>query len=78
MLAECAATNPFPSSRTNASSVGALLGGEIDLADAEEEDRVEVVQGVRQELLAGGDARAGPKAIGRLVISWESVRMNVS
>jgi hypothetical protein len=39
--------------------VGALFRGELDLADTEEEDRVVVVQVVRQELLAGGDTGAG-------------------
>ena len=39
--------------------VGALLRREIDLADAEEEDRVEVVEVADVELLAGGDAGPG-------------------
>jgi hypothetical protein len=39
--------------------VGALLGGEVDLANAEEEDGVEVVEVAGQERLALGDPGAG-------------------
>ena len=39
--------------------VGTLIRREIDFADAEEEDRVEVIQVAREELLARRDARAG-------------------
>ena len=38
--------------------VGALLRREIDFADAEKEDGVEVVEVAREKLLARGDARA--------------------
>ena len=58
--------------------VGPLLGREIDLAHAEEEDRVEVVQVPGEELLARRDAGAGLERDRRLVIDCESVRMIVS
>ena len=62
----CVATNPLPSSRTNDSRSARCCAVEIDLADAEEEDRVEVVQVARQELLAAGDAGALPEQDRRL------------
>ena len=61
VAAECAATNPFPSSLHERQEIGALLRREIDFADAEEEDRVEVVQVADVELLAGRDAGPGGK-----------------
>src|SRR4051794_2856422 len=39
--------------------IGALFRSQIDLAHAEEEDGIEVIQVAREELLAGRDAGAG-------------------
>ena len=58
--------------------VGALLWCQVDLADTEEEDRVEVVEVPREELLAERDACPRPETILLFVIGCESVRMNVS
>ena len=41
--------------------VGALLGRELDLADAEKEDRIEVVEVADVELFAARDAGSGGK-----------------
>src|SRR6185295_3260928 len=50
---------PLPIVLHEREEIGALFGREIDLTDAEEEDRVEVVQVADVELLAGRDA--GPR-----------------
>ena len=50
---------PLPVVAHEREQIGALLRREVDLADAEEEDRVEVVQVANVELLAGRDAGAG-------------------
>ena len=79
VIAEWAATKPFPSSLTKESRSARCSGGEVDLANAEEEDGVEVVEVAGLERLALWRSRRRHRSrSGRLVMGCESVRMNVS
>ena len=57
---------PFPVVAHESQQIGALLRREVDFADAKEEDRVEIVQIAREELLSCRDTGPGLEQNGPL------------